>query len=170
MKHTWIIVVVACLLTSCAVKPKGPKYSEVNLSPKPNHGLIVMYRTNAMPYGNDIDVLLDGERVEVLRDNTFITVDVPIGKHTITSDWSALAGQHDSNIELDIVAGKTFYLMVTGEKTVSGYAVIPGVTGYVEFDSKSSTELVEPQQAITMIENCCVKFGIDSMKITKKKR
>lgn len=168
LKTAVLIGISACLLSACAVKPKGPKFSEVQPVAKPAHGLVIIYRTLAEPTINDVDILLDEQRVEILRDNTFVTLDVTPGKHKFTSDWSAFAGQRDSTIELDIAAGHTYYLVVTAEKVVSGYAVIPGVTSYVEFDNKSDILQVEATAAERAIEQCCVKFGMDSMVVNKK--
>ncbi len=156
------IILSLCMvtLTSCVVKPKGPSYSEVTLTAKPNQALVVMYRTLAKPYSYDVDVLVDEERVEILRDNTFVAFDVAAGKHVIKSDWSVFSGQHDSQIELEVTAGDIYYLAVDADTVMSGYSVIPGVTGYVEYDHTSTTALIESAKAITEIKKCCVKHGI----------
>ncbi len=156
------IILSLCIftLTSCAVKPKGPSYSEVTLAAKPNQALVVMYRTLAKPYSYDVDVVVDEQRVEILRDNTFVVFDVAVGKHVIKSDWSVFSGQHDSQIELEVTAGEIYYLAVDADTVMSGYSVIPGVTGYVEYDHISTTTLIDPVKAITEIKKCCVKYGI----------
>lgn len=156
------IILSLCIftLTSCAVKPKGPSYSEVTLAAKPNQALVVMYRTLAKPYSYDVDVVVDEQRVEILRDNSFVAFDVAAGKHVIKSDWSVFSGQHDSQIELEVTAGEIYYLAVDADTVMSGYSVIPGVTGYVEYDHISTTTLIDPVKAITEIKKCCVKYGI----------
>jgi hypothetical protein len=96
------------LLAACASVPMGDqKQDSVNKSfaTKPNTAGLYIYRNESFGAAIRMDVEIDGRTVGQTAAKTYFYLDVPPGKHTITSK-----SENDDSITADMVAGKLYYV------------------------------------------------------------
>ena len=68
----------------------------------------------------------------------------PPGKHTIRARWGLFTGQHPSKIELELAAGRTYYLELVGVSRFAGNWMTVG----------SGLHRLQPESAEARLQIC----------------
>jgi hypothetical protein len=100
------------LLLGCVSTAKGPKFTPLNIQ-DPSLSVVYIYRPSFGYFGQgiyDVDILVNQKKVSHLAKESYIPVKLLSGKHVITSK---VMGAPTVNLELDVVAGKDYYVKVS---------------------------------------------------------
>ncbi|KQV56390.1 MULTISPECIES: DUF2846 domain-containing protein [unclassified Duganella] len=129
MKQIAFVALLASLLAGCAAS--GPLYNDYRQSVSDvgnSKARLVLYRTGESMIGSarSIRARVDGEVVGYVDHKGFNVFDVEPGAHLLQADLVDSAGA--CNLNLEAVAGKTYYFEVTPRKS----SMVAGMTfGFV---------------------------------------
>ncbi len=157
---------IACLLglfvmiTSCATVTPGRAYSESKaVEIKADQALVVMFREDAQPENWGATIYIDNKEVCTLNQGRYTWVYAKPGKRGIKAVWSGMSGQRDSYISLDMSAGKTYYLDLTGILQSAGATLM-----HMHYRVGSSLGIVNPEAAEARLTKCCkLKNPLDTV-------
>ncbi len=148
---------ITCLLglvvmtTGCATVARGPAYSESKaVAIKADEALVFIFRENAQPENWWATIHIDNKEVCALNQGRYTWVYVKPGKKGIKALWSGMSGQRDSYILLDMSAGKTYYLDLTGILQPAGATLM-----HRHYRVGSSLGVVTPEAAEARLAKCC---------------
>lgn len=111
MKKTALLLVTALALTlgGCASVPMGDATRDTALktfeAPRAEKAGIYIYRHENMGAAVKMDLQVDGKHIGQTAAKTYFFVEVPPGKHTITS-----ISENTDTLSIDAVAGKLYYV------------------------------------------------------------
>ena len=106
-----LFVVLPVLLTGCVslnyVKPHPPD---------PNDATVYLIRRNAAPQAWNLNVFLDQHKVAAVANWSHVVFQFPAGHHDLHAEFPFLAGVGGEidDQALDLEAGATYYLVITG--------------------------------------------------------
>lgn len=105
MKH--ILFAMTCLLSGVLSFA-----NETNPKPKAATATIYIYRTGSWSgAANNWAMFVDGEKVCKLSNNRFIKVEVPAGKHRVSSKIGGIEVlKKETELEIDAEAGKSYFV------------------------------------------------------------
>ena len=117
-------VVLGSVLTGCATV-EGPSFQEARpASVAPGKALVYVFRKHAEPTMWSTAIRIGDRELATLSQGGFTWAYVTPGKYTIRGVWPAISSQNDSVIDLDIEAGRTYFVELTGIARMTG--VSPG--------------------------------------------
>jgi hypothetical protein len=142
------------LFTGCAAH--GAAFRETTPpSPKQDEAVLYVLRAYAEPKAWGATVSVDGEELTTLNQGGFTVALVKAGTRKLKTTWSLLSSQKDGELVLEVVAGQTYYVAVTGISRVTEKGA--NWNGpYVVFTVGSGMHPVNPERGPEMLENCCV--------------
>ena len=117
---------------------------------KPGYATLYVFRDYAEPTALGSSIHIDGKHVVTLNQRGYTWVYLKPGNRNLQAVWAPLSGQKDATLLLDVVAGMTYYVDVTG--TVK-YVGMYGLANYYVTDSRMngiSADAAEPK-----LEQCC---------------
>lgn len=113
--------VILASLAGCATGGSGQKFSvERTVEAPADRALVYVYRKNAQPTMWSATVIADGREVASLSQGDYMIVTVPEGARHFGAHWAALSGQKDSSLDLDVKAGKTYFVELVGLSQMTG--------------------------------------------------
>ncbi len=71
-----------------------------------------------------IDVLVDSRLAATVANHSFAKFSIPAGQHRLTFRWPLFCTKDPLSGNIDIKAGQTRYLVVSGEQKISGFYII----------------------------------------------
>lgn len=108
-KKSIAIVVASMILVGCAARvpmANGEEDEAIkSVVPKAGVAGLYIYRNESMGKFSRMDVELDGKSLGQIGSGTFFYLEVPPGRHTVTS-----RAENTSEISFDAVAGKLHYI------------------------------------------------------------
>jgi hypothetical protein len=112
----------AVLAAGCATSQAGQSYAEAKpTEARTDAALVYVMRFRAEPHAATATVLVDGTEVTDLPDAGFTWFYLPPGRHEIHARWGPVTGQHPASIALDLEAGQTYHLELTGVSQTTGH-------------------------------------------------
>ncbi len=121
---------VAAFASGCAAHappPVGPSYAQARASEaRADAALVYVVRLRAEPPGRDATILVDDTEVAELSQRGFTWFHVQPGRHVVRARWAIPLDQVPSEIPLDLEAGKTYYLELTGVSRETGHGIARG--------------------------------------------
>jgi hypothetical protein len=91
---------------------------------KPGKANIYVYRNETMGAAIKMPVALNGKLVGDTASKTYLLLEVPPGKHAITSKT-----ENDSSVTVNAVAGRNYFLWRGGEDGPRGGTLEPAASG-----------------------------------------
>lgn len=146
------------LMAGCASTPPGPTYAEAHIpSPPPDKALVYVFRKYAEPTAWDASIKIDSVVGASLSQGTFTVAKLKPGTHAINAVWAGLSGQRDSEITLDVKAGETYFIELTGISQLAGWAPIAGLGPAAGLQYRMGSGLAElPKEAGELrLGECC---------------
>ncbi|MGC3998544.1 MAG: hypothetical protein QM767_14205 [Anaeromyxobacter sp.] len=157
------------ILAGCASRASGPRLSSLPaLEPAPGKTLLYVYRQRAEPVGSVPTVRLDGQALVELRDGGFTRVLVAPGERRLTVQWPSGSGQKDIATTVELVAGQTVFVDVSGTVRVTGtertevYMLVDNGSRWApryqytpQMTASSSAKVVNPADAEAIVTACC---------------
>jgi hypothetical protein len=145
------------LLSGCATVAEGPAFSDARaVTPMAGRATVYVFRKYAEPTAWGATVHFDDQEVATLNQGGFTWAYLTPGKRRVRAVWAGMSGQRDSEIGLDVKAGNTYYVELTGisKMTGSGPGALPGtITIYYRIGSGMSE--VNPAVAELVLSQCC---------------
>ncbi len=106
---TLAVVVITLALGACASVPMGDATRDTALKtfspPRAEKAGIYIYRNENMGAAVKMDLQVDGKHIGQTAAKTYFFVEVPAGKHTVTS-----ISENTDTLSIDAVAGKLYYV------------------------------------------------------------
>lgn len=154
MSRTCALLVFTALLGGCAT-PDGPPYSESKPSAlKPGHATLYIFREHAVPTAFASTIYIDDKPVADLAQKAYTWIYVTPGVRKIDATWPEASRQKPATIDLDIVEGNAYYLVVLG--TTDFRPNRPGGLWNVQnFLMASGLVRVDPKGAEEALTRCC---------------
>ena len=153
-------------LGGCATVLDGPSYVEAQPKfVKDGKALVYVFRQYAEPTAWGATVHFDDKKVATLHQGGFTWAHLSPGTHSVKAVWPGLSAQRDSHIDLDVKAGNTYYVELTGTsrfddanpgasyplRTGSGLIIVPILSVKVG----SGLSEVRPEVAEPIVSRCC---------------
>jgi predicted small lipoprotein YifL len=143
-----LMLSAAVWLGGCAAK--GPTYFEARAQAHAeNTATVYVFRKYAEPTAWGATVFYADKEIATLNQGGFTWAYLAPGKQTIRAVWPGLSSQKDSSIELNVAAGKTYYVELLG--VARGFAS-PTMTS---FRVGSGLIEVSPSSAEETLAQCC---------------
>lgn len=116
-----IALVLACTMTliSCVTLPQdAPGYAAapVPLAAPAGYATVYIYRIGARPVKRAPDVLVSGMKVWEPPEQAFTWAHVKAGKRQFKLDWASDTGSPDTDVVLELQAGQTYHVRVSGAR------------------------------------------------------
>ena len=132
----------------------APPYSPAPEAPA-GFSNIYLYRAGAYPTQRSPVINIDGKRVLSPPEGSYSVLPLAEGVHAIEVNWSDDTGWPDLDFSLEVKAGETQYLKLSG-----GYS----------YDSQQSTmgsvvDRMKPDFAIAEMTSCCRYISPENMKL-----
>ena len=139
------------LLSGCASTAYGPAYLESKaMQGKAGYATLYVFREHAEPTLFGAAIQINGKEVTTLNQGGYTWVYAQPGRNKIKAVWAGLSGQQDSYFTLNIEAGETYYVDVTGISRLAGMS-----NRHMYFDMGSGLNGVNPAVAEARLEKCC---------------
>ncbi|WP_223300225.1 DUF2846 domain-containing protein [Methyloversatilis sp. RAC08] len=107
--YTLTALVLTLVLGACASVPMGDATRDTTLKtfapPRAEKAGIYIYRNESMGAAVKMDLQVDGKHIGQTASKTYFFVEVPPGKHTVTS-----IAENTDVLSIDTVAGKLYYV------------------------------------------------------------
>jgi len=141
------VVLMSLLLFGCATVSEGPAYSSATAAPdREGYAILYVFREYAEPTLWGATIHIDGEKLATLKQGEFSQVYATPGERVVTGVWPAISAQRESKITLDLLAGKEYFVELTGISRVSGVSTVRVGSGLYGID---------PEAAKTRLMHCC---------------
>lgn len=139
------------VLGACVTVATGPPFSEAKAPPPPGgKATVYVYRRHAEPTAWETTIFFAANEVAALGQGGFTWAHVSPGALSVRATWPWLSGQKDSQRQLLIEPGRTYFLEVSGVSR--GFCV---GSGCIATRISSSLDEVSPELAPAAIEKCC---------------
>ncbi|OCQ21258.1 hypothetical protein A7985_11565 [Pseudoalteromonas luteoviolacea] len=147
MKYLYCLFLL--FLAGCAQPPKNAlNYSDAEVgSPNENNAVLVLYRKTVPPVMYSVTSKVNGKEFATLPNNAFSWTYLPAGSHKIEIKWPFLALTPGKTIDLDVDAGKYYFIEFGGETNVAGF----GAAAYNTHDITLSNF----EQGLATVNSCC---------------
>ncbi len=120
-RHLLVLpILVVGALAGCATGGGQPFQADRVVDVPADRALVYVYRQNAQPTMWGATITADGRDVASLSQGNFTQVTVPEGPHRFGARWAALSGQKESSIDLDVKAGRTYFVELVGLSQMTG--------------------------------------------------
>ena len=142
-------------LAGCATTD-GPSYQEAKPSTvAPGKALVYVFRKHAEPTMWSTSILVDDRELASLSQGGFTWAYVTPGQHAVRGVWPTGSGQRDSVINLDVQAGGTYFLELTGIARMTGVGPTVGGQTTVYYRMGSGLNEWRPEAAEPIVAGCC---------------
>jgi hypothetical protein len=117
------LAAAAVALADCAGQQAAPTFASLAQTvgpPKAGNARVVVMRTEKGFFGygdRGVPVKLDEQPLGDLMTGTFVSLDVPAGRHQVTSSLWDLPGV--SRLDFNAVAGRTYFFVATVDDSVN---------------------------------------------------
>lgn len=124
MKYIYLIL-AHIFFSGCATAPKGAlTYDQADVGkPTANQAVVVLYRKTVPPVLYSVTATLNGKTLAKLPNKSFVWSYVEPGDHEIKVKWPLLAATPGRSINLNVEAGKYYFLEFGGATNWSGVGV-----------------------------------------------
>lgn len=138
-------------LEGCASVAQGPAFSQARAQTQPaDKAVVYVFRKYAEPTAWGATVHFGKSEVATLNQGGFTWAYVSPGRLTVRAVWAGLSGQKDSNVEISVQPGKTYYLELLGVSRVTGY-----IAGMIYTTMGSGLNELSGAAAEPTIAQCC---------------
>ncbi|MCC2616867.1 DUF2846 domain-containing protein [Aestuariibacter halophilus] len=136
-------------LTGCVNTPNNsPTYSQAEVGvPDSEKAVLVLYRKMVPPLIYTVSSTINGEKFANLPNNAFSWTFLPAGNHEVKISWPFLALTPGKTINLDVEAGKYYFVEFGGNTEFSG-------VGAVVFNTHDIS-INDYKQGIQAVTSCC---------------
>lgn len=150
-----LLVSVALISTGCAAH--GAAFAQTTPPvARQDEAVLYVFRAYAEPTAWGTTVSIDGQKLTTLNQGGFTVAVVKPGARELKATWSVLASQKDGTLDLEVVAGRTYYVAVTGLSRMTGAGTDKYGQHYYEFTKGTGMHPVNPQAAPDLVAKCCV--------------
>src|SRR3569623_1601995 len=124
MKNLIQVILGTLFLSGCATVAQGPSYSQARaLKTISGYATVYVLRDYAEPTAWGAKIHIDGTPVATLNQKGFTWVYVKPGNKDIKAVWPGASSLKDSAISVETVAGKTYYIELTGVSQMTDFTV-----------------------------------------------
>ena len=151
------LLTFAIFLGGCATVAEGPSFSEARaVTPMTGKATVYVFRKYAEPTAWGSTIHFENQEVATLNQGGFTWAYLTPGPRTVRAVWAGMSGQNDSVITLDVEAGSTYYIELTGTTRFAGTeaGTLPG-TYKMYFRVGSGMSVVNPALAESVVSQCC---------------
>jgi hypothetical protein len=150
-----LLVSVTLVSTGCAAH--GAAFAQTTPPvAKQDEAVLYVFRAHAEPTAWGTTVSIDGQELTTLNQGGFTVAVVKPGARKLKSTWPLLASQKDGTLDLEVAAGRTYYVAVTGVSRLTGSGMDSYGQHYYEFTKGTGMHSVNPQAAPDLLAKCCV--------------
>jgi hypothetical protein len=150
-----LLLVSALGLGGCATAD-GPSFQEAKpATVASGKALVYVFRKHAEPTMWSTSILVDDRELASLSQGGFTWAHVTPGQHAFRGVWPTGSGQRDSVINVDLQAGHTYFLELTGIARMTGVGPTLGGQTTVYYRMGSGLNELRPEAAEPIVAGCC---------------
>jgi len=125
-----VLLVAAMMMSGCVTEQSGAPVpmAQTNSLPRTGQGRIVLLRERGyMGMAVGWEVKVDGQSMVDLKNGTYISADLPAGRHQLTSTLFGFPGTTERDIQVS--AGQTYFFLTKLSDRANGLTVLGAVGG-----------------------------------------
>lgn len=144
-------IALSLALAGCATVPSNAPPYQRAAAPSAGEGNLYIYRVGAYPTLRTPAVVIDDARIFDPPEKAYTVVALAQGRHEFVINWAWDTGWPDLKFPIEIVAGQSHYIKISGSFEPTRRYVYGGFS-YV---AGSSAQELEPDVAEAEMQRCC---------------
>ena len=106
--------ILVTMMWSCAAVPGNSKDVGTLPTATADQATLVVYREHAEPVAMGAALQVNAQAVAMLHQHQWTWIRVAPGSYSIVAHWSAMSGQKDSHLEVQVKAGDIHFYEIVG--------------------------------------------------------